>query len=114
MFGKDKYIWKKVARRYSSWGIYSYIMRTAFERVDLDEEDYFNFNAYFRKKRNWKSYLTNYSKSKDAEKEYGVNLKLRRQKFIETNDWDYEESAKAYHERKSWKRNSKKRFQWEK
>lgn len=46
MFGKDKYIWKKVARRYSSWGIYSYIMRTAFERVDLDEEDYFNFNAF--------------------------------------------------------------------
>lgn len=114
MFGKDKYIWKKVARRYSSWGIYSYIMRTAFERVDLDEEDYFNFNAFFRGKRNRKSYLTNYSKSKDAEKEYGVNLKLRRQKFIETNSWDYEESAKAYHERKSWKRNSKKRFQWEK
>lgn len=33
MFGKDKYIWKKIPRRYSSWGIYSYLMRTAFEKL---------------------------------------------------------------------------------
>lgn len=112
MFGKDKYIWKKVSRRYSSWGIYSYIMRMAYESIDLDEEDYFNFHACFRRKRNWKSYLTNYSKSKDAEREYGIDLKLRYQKFIETNSWVCEECAMAYRERKSWKRNSKRKHQW--
>ena len=112
MFGKDKYIWKKVARRHSGWSVYSYLMRSAFEQIDLDEEDYYNFNAFFRGKRNWKSYLQNYYSAKYSEKEYGVNFKLRKQKFIETNAWDYEECAKAYHERKSWKRNSKKRHQW--
>lgn len=112
MFGKDKYIWKKVQRRYSSWGVYSFLMRTAFEQTNLDEEDYFNFNAYFRKKRNWKSYLKNYCSAKYSEKEYGVNLKLNKQKFIETNGWDYEDSASAYHERKSWKRNSKRKRQY--
>lgn len=114
MFGKDKYIWKKAPRRHSSWGIYSFLMHNAYEEVDLDEEDYYNFNAYFRGKRNWKAYFKNYCAAKYAEKEYGVNLKLRKEKFAETDSWAYEEHAKAYHERKSWKRNSKKKHQYEK
>lgn len=107
MFGKDKYIWKKISRRYSFWS------QCYFEDETWDDLDYFNFNAYFRRKRNWKSYLINYYSAKQYEKEYNINLKLRRQKFIETDSWAYEEYAKAYHERKSWKRNSKKKFQWE-
>lgn len=114
MFGKDKYIWKKVLRRYTYWSGGSFLIKIASIEEDLDDEDYYNFNAYFRRKRNWKSYLTNYYSAKEYEKEYNINLKLRRQKFVETDSWDYEECAKAYHERKSWKRNSKKKFQWEK
>lgn len=113
MFGKDKYIWKKVARRDASWSVDHCLMRAAFYEKHLDEQGYFNFNAYFRGKRNWKSYLSNYCSAKYAEKQYQVNLKLSKQKFIETDCWNYEQKASAWKERKSWKRNSKKSHQWE-
>lgn len=105
MFGKDKYIWKKIPRRYSWSGC-------IFDGETLDDLDFYNFPAWFRAKRNWKSYLKNYFTCKELEKEYQVNFKLRKQKFIETDSWVYETKASAWTERKSWKRNSKRKHQF--
>ena len=105
MFGKNKYIWKKIERRYSFW-----------PRIYFDESwedlDFFNFNAYYRKKRNYRNYVRNYDSAKYSEKEYNVNLLLRKEKFKYCDDWAFEENAKAWRERKSWKRNSKKKKQY--
>lgn len=103
---KDKIKWlyrlDKV-RYHSSWRLSFQSEKDYYKRID--EEEYWNFPC-IRRKSGFKRLL----KQNDICKEFGV-------KGYPIKDTEYldpyqDENVKSWSERKSWKRNSKRKHQW--
>ena len=98
---KIKWLYRKDKNRYHCFYPYWW------EEVDeeLDEEDYWNLN-YFRRKSGYRNIL----RINDICKEFGVKG-YTSEKTCVLNPWeDYPVQSRK--EKKSWKRNSKRKHQW--